>query len=66
MVDKLKVAVISAVCAYMEAEEELGNRYSDQMLNDWKLGGRRDIMGRFNLPRKGSFSRVSLRGYSFF
>jgi len=65
MVDKLKVAVISAVRAYMETEDKSGERSANQVLNGWKMGGRREIMGRFNLPRRGNSSIVRLRGYSF-
>ncbi|MCD6379983.1 hypothetical protein J7M07_06015 [bacterium] len=65
MVDKLKIAVISAVHAYMEAENEPKDKFPDRMLNGWKMGGRRNMMERFNLPRRGGFSRVRLRGYLF-
>jgi hypothetical protein len=61
MVDKLKIAVISAVRAYMEAEKEPKDKFPDRMLNGWKMGGRRNMMGWFNLPRRGNSSRARLR-----
>ncbi|MDZ7860176.1 MAG: hypothetical protein U5O15_05855 [Candidatus Krumholzibacteriota bacterium] len=65
MVDKLKVAVISAVRAYMETEERMGQGYPDRVLSEWRMRGRREITDRFNIPRGGNSSRVAFRGYSF-
>jgi hypothetical protein len=63
--DKLKVAVIAAVQAYIDNEQDKQAVHAGQVLNAWKMGARRELMNRRKLANRGNPARVSLRRYSF-
>jgi len=65
MDEKLKAAVVAAVNAYIDKEKETREVYFGQKLSAWKMGGRREIIQRGRLARRGNPSRVRLRRFSF-
>lgn len=63
--DRLKVAVIAAVNAYIDSEPGGNTVKAGQVLSAWKMGARRELMNRRKLSNRGNPAKVSLRRYSF-
>jgi len=59
-------AIVAAVQAYIEREDTLSVRHNSQVLSAWKMGGRKEQLGRRSLaaranPLKMRLNRFSLR-----
>ena len=63
---KTMAAIVAAVQAYMEQEGAGPGRFMGQVLSPWKMGARKEQLGRRSLaarvnPLKTRLSRFSLR-----
>jgi hypothetical protein len=60
----LAAAILAAVQAYIETEETELQRRRGPMLNAWKMGGRREVLGRRSLAERGNPMRTRLNRFS--
>jgi len=63
---KIMAAIVAAVQAYMEQEGTGPDRFMGQVLSPWKMGARKEQLGRRSLaarvnPLKTRLNRFSLR-----
>jgi len=64
MDDKLRAAIAAAVQAYIDAEEKETTRRRGPALSPWKMGARREILGRRSLADRGDPVRVRLNRFT--
>lgn len=60
----LAAAILAAVQAYIETEDTETQRRRGPRLNAWKMGARREILGRRSLAERGNPQRTRLNRFS--
>ncbi|MDD3642112.1 MAG: hypothetical protein PHQ19_01405 [Candidatus Krumholzibacteria bacterium] len=60
----LAAAILAAVQAYIETEETETLRRRGPSLNPWKMGARREVLGRRSLAERGDPRRTRLNRFS--
>lgn len=62
--DKLRAAILAAVQAYMASEDTAAELRSGPRLSPWKMGARREVLGRRSLAERGDPFRNRLNRFT--
>jgi len=63
---KVFSAIVAAINAYMESEQDVSRRRFGQRLNPWKMAARRETMSKRSLVVRANPGKIRLRRFSIF
>ena len=61
---KLMAAIVAAVQAYIEQEDTVPARHKGHVLSPWKMGGRKEAVGRRSLAARANPLKTRLNRFS--
>lgn len=61
---KIMAAIVAAVQAYIEQEDTVPTGHKGRVLSPWKMGGRKESLGRRSLAARANPLRTRLNRFS--